>query len=258
MRHAAITDKTIWITGASSGIGLDVARGLACARNFLYVSARSEEKLQALKREYPDNVHVIPLDVTNAEQLAEAERQINQCTDHLDILISCAGVCEYDDGPQLPNDLYERVMQTNFHGAVSTVKIALPLLRRSTSYPQIVAVSSLAAMVPFPRAAAYGASKVALEYFLQSLKVDISKDNIDITIVRPGFVDTPLTRRNDFDMPFIMSSDEAAQKVIGAIGKRKLFASFPNQMAIPLGIFSLLPRLWISAIAPKFKKPGVL
>ncbi|WP_158658092.1 SDR family NAD(P)-dependent oxidoreductase [Agarilytica rhodophyticola] len=254
-----MSNKTIWITGASSGIGFDLAKLLAKHRNYLYISARSEDKLLALKAQFPDNIFVLPIDVGDSASLAKAEEVLHQQTDQLDMLISCVGTCEYDDVPALQAEQYERLTRVNYLGTVETVRIALPLLRKSASHPHIVAISSLAALVPFPRAAAYGASKAALEYFLQSLKVDIASDNISISIVRPGFVDTPLTQQNDFDMPFLMPSDLAAKHIVKAITKRKMFIDFPKQMSIPLKIMRFLPSFfWMKICAPRFRKPEVL
>ncbi len=249
------TDKrTFWVTGASSGIGLDLARLLAKERNYVFVSARSMNKLECLREAYPENIHVIPIDFLNPISVASAEREINRHTDHLDSLIACAGTCEYDDGLNLPAELFSKVTQVNYLGVVDTVRVALPLLRRSTNRPHIAAIGSLSSVVPFPRAAAYGASKAALDYFLQSLKIDLSPDNIDVTIIRPGFVDTPLTQRNDFDMPFMMSSKEAAQRIISNLNKRPLFYDFPARLSIPLKMMRFMPGVWIKMVAHKFKK----
>lgn len=253
-----IVGKTIWVTGASTGIGAELSRLLAASGNFVYVSARSEDKLQHLLASYPANIQPLPLDVGDIGSCDAAEKKLNAFTDHLDLVIICAGTCEYDDGPHLSLDVYERVMRTNFLGAINTVRIALPLLQNSSLGARIVGVSSLSALAPFPRAEAYGASKVALEYFLQSLKVDLADQNIGVTVVRPGFVDTPMTEKNDFSMPFIISCRSAADKILMGIAKEKLFVNFPWKMSVPLTLFGMLPRLWLNSIAPKFRKTETL
>ncbi len=246
--------RVYWITGASSGIGMEVARALAKARNYVFVSARSEEKLACLHEAYPENIGIIPLDVTDPHSIATAEQLLNEKTDHLDTLVACAGTCEYDDHLALPVDLYERVTRTNYLGTVETVRVALPLLRKSQLSPHIAAVSSLSAVVPFPRAAAYGASKAALDYFLQSLQIDLKPENISVTSIRPGFVDTPLTQRNDFDMPFIITSKEAAARIVKALHKRPMFFDFPRRLAIPIKMMRCFPRFWRNVVAQKIKK----
>ncbi len=249
------TDKrTFWVTGASSGIGLELARLLAKERNYVFVSARSIHKLECLREAYPENIHVIPIDLRDAKSVANAEREINQHTDHLDSLIACAGTCEYDDGLKLPAEMFAKITQVNYLGVVDAVRIALPLLRRSTHRPHIAAIGSLSSVIPFPRAAAYGASKAALDYFLQSLKIDLLPENIDVTVIRPGFVDTPLTQRNDFDMPFMMSSKTAAKRIASSLHKRPLFYDFPARLAIPLKMMRFMPGVWMRMVAQKFKK----
>ncbi len=249
------TDKrTYWVTGASSGIGLEIARMLAKERNYVFVSARSMHKLECLREAYPENIHVIPIDLRDVTSVDNAEREINTHTDHLDTLIACAGTCEYDDGLKLPRELFSKITQVNYLGVVDAVRIALPLLRRSANRPHIVAIGSLSSVIPFPRAAAYGASKAALDYFLQSLKIDLLPENIDVTTVRPGFVDTPLTQRNDFEMPFMMPSKEAAQRIVHALHKRPMFYDFPARLSIPLKVMRFMPGVWMRMVAQKFKK----
>lgn len=246
--------RIYWITGASSGIGMELARALAKERHYVFVSARSEEKLACLKEAYPENIGIIPLDVTDPLSMATAEKLLREKTDHLDTLVACAGTCEYDDNLRLPVDLYDRVTRTNYLGTVETVRVALPLLRKSRLSPHIAAVSSLSAVVPFPRAAAYGASKAALDYFLQSLQIDLKPENISVTSIRPGFVDTPLTQRNDFDMPFIISSKDAAARIVKALHKRPMFFDFPRRLAIPMKIMRCFPSFWRNVVAQKIKK----
>ncbi len=249
-----LTNKTFWVTGASSGIGLDVARSLAKQRNYVFVSARSVNKLQLLKEAYPENVFVIPLDLCDPSSIEAAELALNQHTDYIDTFIACAGTCEYDGELRLDRSLYKRVTQTNYLGLVETVRIALPLLRKSSNNPLIMAVSSLSSLVPFPRAAAYGASKAAVDYFLQSLKIDLAEDGIDVVGVRPGFVDTPLTQKNDFNMPFMISSKQAAEEILKALAKRPMFFDFPAKLSVPLKVMKLLPGIWMNVVAPKFRK----
>lgn len=249
-----ITGKTIWITGASSGIGLALAQRLAAQNNFIIASARSSDKLEALCSDQPDKFAVLPMDVSDSKALAHVNERLCNITDYLDMLIICAGTCEYDNGPFLDNDLYQRVFATNFFGAVNTAQLALPLLKKSESRAEIVGVSSLSTLAPFSRAQAYGSSKAALEYFLSSLRIDLAASNIDVTIVRPGFVDTPLTRRNDFNMPFIQTPEEAASALIKGLNKNKRVINFPLKMVFILNILYAIPWVWFNVIAMKLKK----
>lgn len=258
MNLDSITGKTVWLTGASSGIGFELAQLLIKANNFVIVSARSKDRLQSLKLSNGERVTMLPLDVTSDESVRLARQLLNEVTDHLDLVICCAGTCEYDDGPDLNADMYSRVMNTNFLGTVQTLNMALPLLKKSESRAHIVGVSSLTTEAPFPRAQAYGASKAALEYFLESLKVDLDSEGIDVSIVRPGFVDTPLTQKNDFSMPFLMGTAKAAELMLQGIKKRKTYINFPKRMCYMLRLLNFSSWFWFKTIAPKLRRSDSL
>jgi len=112
-------------------------------------------------------------------------------------------------------------------------------------------VASQATAAPFPRAEAYGASKAALQYFFDSLRLDLASENIDVCVVNPGFVDTPLTRRNDFDMPFLMDADKAAGLIVDKLQSRPRQFSFPLRLSLLLGLARLLPSAWQKLVAPQ-------
>lgn len=260
--NKSISNATVWVTGASSGIGKALVDQLAQANNFVIVSGRNASALAGLVASANGNVVALPFDVTDTGSENKVKARLAEITDHIDIAILCAGICEYDDGPELDSAMYQRVMATNFFGAVNSVRLALPFLKSATKNskqrPKIVAISSMAAMAAFPRAEAYGASKAALEYFIQALAVDLKSQQIDVAIVRPGFVDTPLTRKNDFDMPWLMSPEKAASRIIKNMKKNKLFTLFPWPMALLLGFAKLFPGFWLHYIAPKLIKEEAL
>lgn len=249
-----VRGKTIWITGASSGIGEAVAARLAQAGNFVIASSRSEQKLESLKARFPSHIALLACDVGNADSMAEAAKKLADITDFLDIVIVCAGTCEYDDGPKLDEAMYQRVMQTNFFGALATIRTALPLLRQAKEKPLLVGVGSIVMRAAFPRAEAYGASKAAFDYLFQALKIDLLDQRIDVTLVRPGFVDTPLTQQNDFDMPFIVNTDRAATDIVRGISRRATFVEFPKRLSFILKLAHVFPRFWLSCIAPALRK----
>ena len=249
-----VRGKTIWITGASSGIGQAVASRLALDGNFVIASSRSEEKLQSLKARFPKHIALLACDVGDSDSMVKAAEKLASITDFLDIAIVCAGTCEYDDGPKLDEAMYQRVMQTNFFGALATIRIALPLLQAAKEKPLLVGVGSIVVRAAFPRAEAYGASKAAFDYLFQSLKIDLLDKNIDVTLVRPGFVDTPLTQQNDFDMPFMVNTERAANDIVRGISRRATFIEFPKRLSLILKLAHVFPRFWLSCIAPALTK----
>ncbi len=246
----AAQNKTIWITGASSGIGQSLVRALAARDHRIIATARDAEALQRLAEEV-DNVTVLPGDITDREAMHRLAARMLEITPTLDQVILNAGNCEYLDFPHPDWSSARRVMEVNYFGALNCIEVALPLLRRSRNgRPHLVAIASQATAAPFPRAGAYGASKAALQYFCDCLRIDLFGEAIDVTVVNPGFVDTPLTRKNDFPMPFLMSSAEAAARIVRRLDSRPARIDFPRRLAWILGLSRLLPGLWCRQLAP--------
>lgn len=249
-----IRNKTIWMTGASSGIGRALALSLAKLGNRVIISARREEKLSELQAE--DSSHLVPLtfDVSDDSVLEDVRQSLDKLTQHLDMVIMCAGTCQYDNNLRLSSKLYRQVFDVNFFGAVNTLNVAMPFLQAVEGHAQIVGIGSLSSVVGFPRAEAYGASKAALGYFLDSLRVDLSCQNMTVTHVRPGFVATDMVADNDFDMPYIMEAEEACQRIIAGIARRQRIVDFPKRLSWPLRLGAFLPAIWYGYLAPKMTR----
>lgn len=246
-----ITDKTIWLVGASSGIGKCLATQLAKAGNTVIVSARSEDKLQALAEENPHNITALPADISKDDDISDIRQRLQSITDHLDIVIVAAGVVEYEDDVSLKTDMYRRVFDVNFFGTVNTLAIAKPLLEKAPQKAYIVGLSSQSMMIGFPRAQAYGASKAAVDYFLHALMIDLPRRKFDVSVVRPGFVETPMTSVNDFPMPFLMDAEAAAERILRGMEKRKRLIVFPRRLALILRLLSCLSSFWYNYLGPK-------
>ncbi len=241
----------VWITGASSGIGEALARRLLGEGRQVVITARSREKLQSIADDFPDNCHVLPVDLTDRQGLDSAREALMAITDHLDAVVLNAGTCEYIDARQFDAGLFEPVMNINVLGSANTLELALPMLRRSPNRAQVVGVGSMAAVLPLTRSEAYGASKAAMEYLMNSLRVDLAPENIDVTLVRPGFVKTPLTDRNDFEMPFLIDAEQASGHIARGMDKRKLTVQFPWQLVWIMHLISWLPLGWQTALLKK-------
>lgn len=247
-----IKGRCIWITGASSGIGRALAQRLCEQGNFVIVSARDQHRLQQMVLAAAGRMCALPLDLTVADdQLGLYRARLQELTDYLDMVICCAGVCEYEDQLAFDPAMYRRVFEVNFLGVIKTLHLAVPLLKKSAREPRVVALGSLSSAVPFPRAEAYGASKAALEYFLKSLQADAVKLPLRVTLVRPGFVATDMTRSNDFAMPFLMSADAAAAIIIAGISRGRTQIDFPRRLSWPLRFFGIFFGLWRRWVAPK-------
>ncbi|EWC40084.1 SDR family NAD(P)-dependent oxidoreductase [Stutzerimonas stutzeri] len=232
--------RRIWLTGASSGIGQELARVLLAEGHCLVLSARRAGPLHAFARRYPGQVLVLPGDLADPAQVRSIGAAIESHWGALDSVILNAGTCEYIDSRHFEAALLERVLQTNLLAAGYCIEAALPLLRRGVR-PHLVGIGSSVTWLPLPRAGAYGASKAALRYLLESLRLDLAGEGIDVTLVSPGFVDTPLTRRNDFPMPLRWPVDKAARHIARHLERRPLNINFPRSFTGALRLLSLLP-----------------
>ena len=247
--------KIIWVTGASSGLGRSLALALAAQGHCVIASARNEESLAALEKLNP-SIIALPCDITDEHSLHSAQAKILTNFSSLDQVILNAGNCEYLDFPEPDWSAIRRVMEVNYFGSINCLQIALPLLRKSAvTRPHIVVVASQVTNAPFARAEAYGASKAALQYFFDSLRIDLAPENIDVSVINPGFVDTPLTQKNDFDMPFLMGVDEAAQRIIKQIASRPRSYSFPKRLRALLFTSRLMPGTWQKMVSRDIGKP---
>ena len=241
--------EIIWITGASSGLGASLARQLAGRGHQIIASGRNESALTQLQQ-FDERISILPFDVTDDTALDAVGRRLGRLTSRLDRVILNAGRCEYLDFPEPDWSAVRRVMEVNFHGAVNCLRLALPLLRTPRAgRPQVVAIASQATAAPFPRAEAYGASKAALQYFCDSLRIDLAADGIDVTVVDPGFVDTPMTRANDFPMPFLLDPDSAARRIVDRLDRRPARIRFPRRLSFALALSKLWPALWRKLVA---------
>jgi short-subunit dehydrogenase len=247
--NLVIRDEIIWVTGASSGIGSALAIKLAEQGNKVFVSARNEQSLKALAAQY-SNIIPIVFDITNESARASVTEHLESHTDYLDRIVINAGTCEYFDINQPDWSMMPRIMDVNFNGAINTLAIAMPLLKRKAetktdnARPHIIGIGSLATVLPFNQAEAYGASKAALQYFYDALRLDLINQAIDVTVINPGFVKTPLTDKNHFPMPFLMAVDVAAERMVRAIAKRKRQYDFPFRLNCLMRLLSLSPSLW--------------
>ena len=245
-----LKNKTIWLTGASSGIGEALAKQLATIDCKLVISARRAEVLQELSDALSPcaaEVCVAPLDITEKQQLTSQFEQIIERVGPIDLLIANAGTHIPTQVEVFDSEQYDFLMQVNYSGALRCLELVLPsMIERRSGH--IVGVSSVAGYRGLPRAAAYGASKAALTHFLESLRFDLIKHNVDVTIVNPGFVRTPLTDKNEFPMPFRIEASEAAEIILRGIEQVKKEVHFPWQFSWLMKCMRIIPFSWYHKI----------
>ena len=246
-----LTDRWIWITGASSGLGLALAEELLKQENRLIVTARNRDNLEQLSNLDPDNVWIVDSDISNPQCAQDLKNRLAQITPVIDTVILNAGNCEYIDVNDFDIDSVERVTQINYLGFARCVYAVLPLLLKSEKTPHLVGISSASAYFGLPRAEAYGASKAALSHFLDSLRVDLHHKGVFVSTVYPGFVDTPLTQKNDFPMPGIVKTEKAVEFILSGMKKMRNEISFPFSLIASLKFLSILPSSWSTRLVQK-------
>ena len=232
--------RLIWLIGATSGIGYQLALDMAEQGNRVIISGRNQQKLDELVEKDPEHFFPLAFDVTSYEQVKAAGAEIQEEFGTLDTLFYNSGNCIYVDIKNFKHEAFEKVFQVNVMGLVYAVEIALPLLRQGDQ-PYIVGMSSSAAFVGLPRAEAYGASKAAVQYLMDSLRVGLAAEGIQVSTVYPGFVKTPLTDLNDFSMPFLISVKSASEYILKGIKKRDHNIHFPKRFTFFLKLLGNLP-----------------
>lgn len=245
----SITGKRIWITGAGSGIGKSITLALAKAGNQLVISGRNQDKLNEVVLSYPNNISALACDVSDDLAQDKVRAELKALLGTVDIAIFSAGHCEYIEHANMDTALFRRVYDVNVFGTVNSIAIVMPLLATSTKSAGanrglLVGIASLSAVLGLPRAEAYGSSKAAMNYLFDSLRLDLANRGVDVTVVNPGFVKTPMIQANDFPMPFLMDADAAASRIIIGMEKRQRTIQFPKRLYFLLKLAACLPFLW--------------
>lgn len=236
----------ILITGATSGIGKQVALDYQAQGHEVWAVGRNEESLKELRDK---GLHTGQVDLTDRDASLEWFATLSS----IDLAILNAGNCEYIDLPAFDSRIIERVMRANVESLAISVEGVLPLLRKS-DVPHLALVGSSAAYLALPRAEAYGASKAAVAYMADTLRIDLLQEGIKVSLICPGFVKTPLTDRNDFDMPFRISTEEASSYIRTGLLKKRAEIHFPKRFTLLLKFFSLLPTFVWTQLAQKMIK----
>ena len=249
--------KRVWIVGASTGIGAALAQQLARAGAKLAVSARSKDKLDALVAGFDGGASgtasphlVLPLDVRDAAALATAYASIVKQWGGADVTIFNAGTYSPMRADAFDLAHMDQHFAVNYHGVTNGLAAILPdYLQRGAERPHLAIVSSVAGYRGLPQSLAYGPSKAALINLAETLYLDLAPKGIAVSLINPGFVDTPLTAQNTFKMPALISADEAAREIIGGFARGEFEMHFPKRFTRWLKTMRLLPySLYFSAI----------
>lgn len=237
-----------WITGASSGIGRALALRLARDGAPVVASARNAEALAALEREGAGRIVAWPLDVTDHAAVAAAVAAIEGAHGPIARAILNAGTHVPMSADDFSAATVRALIDINLMGAANALEALLPRMAARRA-GHIAVVASLAGYRGLPTAAAYGASKAAVINLCEALKPDCDRLGIKLQLVDPGFVDTPLTRRNDFAMPFLMPVEAASEALARGLASRRFEIVFPRRFAAIMKLMRILPyRLYFAAV----------
>lgn len=238
---------TVFITGASSGIGAALARTYAAQGARLGLLARRQEALETLRQSLPnpDWHHIYPVDVRDHAALASAAADFLQKNTEVHVVIANAGIsvgtlteCEGDLA------IFERVLETNLTATVATFAPFIAQMKQiAPQHPcRLVGIASVAGIRGLPGAEAYSASKAAVISYCESLRVELRKTGIRVVTIAPGYIDTPMTQVNTYAMPFLMPVEKFAQQAVATIAAGSSYRVIPWQMGWVAKLLRLLPN----------------
>lgn len=233
--------KIAWITGASSGIGKALAERLLRDGYRVAVSARSADALAELASNHPGKIGVYPLDVTDPAAVKQVFAAVESEMGQVDLAVFAAGSYTRDYAKDFDSARTRQMFELNVLGTASCLETVMPAMTARRS-GHIAVVASVSGYVGLPGAATYGATKAALNVMCEALYPELERSGVKITIINPGFVDTPLTKKNDFPMPFLVSSEEAADTIAKGLAKGKFEIIFPWKMAVAIRLLHALPH----------------
>ena len=233
--------KVIWITGASSGIGKALSIKFAQEGWIVAASARREGLLQELTK-IDQNIHSFPLDVTNPEQCKKIFEDIKNKFNNIEISIFGTGIHDPNSEKKFNLDKIREIMEVNYFGTMNSINSVYDYYNDKKG-GQISIISSVAGYRGLPAAGAYCASKSALTSFTESLRFEMMRKNVRVSLVSPGFIKTPMTDQNDFPMPMIKSPEFAAEQIyIGLTKKTGFEIHFPKAFTFFLKFLRILPN----------------
>lgn len=244
--RASAQDGIAWVTGASTGIGRQVALDLAREGYTVAATARGTDKLASLVTEAAQfGGRVLPFagDVTDRDAMAQVVTAIETELGPIVLAVLSAGTYVPARGDQLDPVTFVKTFETNVFGVFYSL---VPLVARMQlrDRGQVAIVGSVTAYGGLPTAAAYGASKAALNNMAESLKFDFDRMNIRIQMINPGFVATPLTAKNKFVMPALMTVEDASVRILRGLRSGGFEVTFPRRFTYVLKLINLLPH-WL-------------
>ena len=244
--------QRVWIIGASSGIGAALATILLQQGAHVAVSARRAEALQALVADHME-ARALPFDFTDHGAFAAASDELFRAWGGIDLVVFCAGAYAPMRAWQLdPNDI-DRLLAINLRAPMAAAARLIPQLLKQGG-GALAFVSSVAGYRGLPKAAAYGPTKAALINFAETLYLDLEPRGLSVFLINPGFVATPMTAANDFEMPALISPQQAAEEIIAGFARGEFEIHFPRRFTAWLKLLRMLPYSIYFALVRRFTR----
>lgn len=255
-------NKTIWITGASSGIGEAIAKEFASYQAKLILSGRNLEKLEEVKsvcEKKGASCLVVKLDLTDENSIEAASKEVFSAHPKIDILVNNGGISQRSTCVETPISIDRKIMETNFFGSIGLTKKVIPSMIKNKS-GHIVVIGSIVGKFGFPLRTAYSASKHALQGYFDSLRAELSPDNINVTFVSPGRISTNISLNAidkdgkqhgvmDPGQQHGMPVDVCAKKIISAVKKGKKDILVGKKETLMVYIRKFLPALYFKLVS---------
>lgn len=237
----------VWIVGASSGIGAALARMLLAQGARVALSARSRTALERMAESHGGSALALPLDVTDAGAFEPALQRMVAAWGGVDLVLLCAGDHHPVRAWELEAGAARRLVEVNLNGVLNGLPAVVRQLLQQKS-GGIAIVSSVAGYGGLPTSLVYGATKAALINLAETLYLDLAPRGIGVYLVNPGFVKTPLTDKNTFRMPALISAGEAAAEILAGLARGAFEIHFPRRFTWWLKVLRLLPYRWYFAL----------
>jgi short-subunit dehydrogenase len=244
--------QRVWIIGASSGIGAALAAALLQRGAHVAVSARRADALRALVADHRE-ARVLAFDFTDDAAFDRAAADLFKDWGGIDLVVFCAGAYAPMRAWQLDANDIDRLLAINLRAPMAAAARLIPQLLRQGS-GALAFVSSVAGYRGLPKAAAYGPTKAALINFAETLYLDLAPRGLSVYLINPGFVATPMTAANDFEMPALISPQHAAEEIIAGFGRGGFEIHFPRRFTLWLKLLRLLPYGLYFALVRRFTR----
>ncbi|MDB4533486.1 SDR family oxidoreductase [Vicingaceae bacterium] len=254
-----LTNKVVWITGASSGIGEAIAYELAKENCKIVISARRAEELNRVKLNTnlpEENVFVLPIDLEKHKNASEWTAQVIQKYGRIDVLINNGGISQEGFALDTSSEVEQKIMNINYFGNVALSKAVAPIMQKQKS-GKIAVITSIIGKFGLPRLSTYAASKHALYGFYDSFRLEVKKDGISVLLVSPGFINTNVTlnaitgdgstfKKNSPAQENGMKTDVLAKRFVKALKSNKNHKYIGSKELLSIPFKTFLPNLFYS------------